>query len=668
MKWLLASRWRVFFIALAFLLVLDMGRSRYAHSAAARPPYDDWNGEPYDLKLAAWPPSANVPADASPGQKIYIERCAVCHGTDGDGKGVAAPSIYPRPRDFAEARQEELEQEIHSLPASPMPYFRDLLTEDEITAVVEYLKGFSPVFAGAAPESMAIPPRVLPDDASLARGKTLFEANCASCHGADGRARLTLKDSNGYEIHARDLTAPWTFRGGSAPEQLWLRVTHGLAPSPMPSFADKLTENERWDVVNYVLSLARVAPWAPGGKLDSPRDVADPVKRGEYIAHTEICGLCHTPINRSGIYRGDDYYLAGGMRVGAYPHATFVSRNLTADPETGLGDKSVDEIAGIIRNGRASDRTLNFWGMPWMFLHSLTEDDARAVAAYLKTLPPVKNDEPAPVEYGFVETLVMKLARGLPVAAPEVLTYADGNYARPASPGLLPLDWPQRGLVAAQWIVLVGGLGLWIVAGPRERRLPATRRSWVLTALAVVGVALAALVASVLANLPKPFPPDIIAEQVLGSLPEPDPAAFQTPEALALAQRGEYIYASASCAFCHGTDGAGGAKINWSAMGTIWTRNISSDVETGLGAWSDAEIARAIRSGVSRDGRQLHWQGMTWDHFANFDEEDVRAVIAYLRILPPVEHEIPIYSPPSPDDCSIYTFWTVPDNFTPGCK
>jgi hypothetical protein len=102
--------------------------------------------------------------------------------------------------------------------------------------------------------------------------------------------------------------------------------------------------------------------------------------------------------------------------------------------------------------------------------------------------------------------------------------------------------------------------------------------------------------------------------------------------------------------------------------GTIWTRNISSDVETGLGAWSDAEIARAIRSGVSRDGRQLHWQGMTWDHFANFDEEDVRAVIAYLRILPPVEHEIPIYSPPSPDDCSIYTFWTVPDNFTPGCK
>lgn len=49
----------------------------------------------------------------------------------------------------------------------------------------------------------------------------------------------------------------------------------------------------------------------------------------QYLVHAEMCGLCHTQINRTGIYRGDDFYLAGGMRVGAYPHGVFVSRNFS---------------------------------------------------------------------------------------------------------------------------------------------------------------------------------------------------------------------------------------------------------------------------------------------------------------------------------------------------
>jgi hypothetical protein len=90
----------------------------------------------------------------------------------------------------------------------------------------------------------------------------------------------------------------------------------------------------------------------------------------------------------------------------------------------------------------------------------------------------------------------------------------------------------------------------------------------------------------------------------------------------------------------------------------LWTRNITSDPQLGIGAWSDAEIARAIRSGVSRDGRALHWQGMPWDHFSNWDEEDIRALIAYLRTLPPVANAVPPPRPPAPDDCAVYTFWT----------
>jgi len=131
-------------------------------------------------------------------------------------------------------------------------------------------------------------------------------------------------------------------------------------------------------------------------------------------------------------------------------------------------------------------------------------------------------------------------------------------------------------------------------------------------------------------------------------------------------QRGRYIFANASCAYCHRNDGSGGLKLS-GPFGTMFTPNISPDREAGLGAWTDAEIARAVRSGVTRSGRPLFWQGMPWDHFSNLDEEDVVSLVAYLRAIPPVGEKVPPYRPPAPDDCEIYTFWTN-RNLEPGCR
>jgi len=61
---------------------------------------------------------------------------------------------------------------------------------------------------------------------------------------------------------------------------------------------------------------------------------------------------------------------------------------------------------------------------------------------------------------------------------------------------------------------------------------------------------------------------------------------------------------------------------SWRPFGTLWSRNITSDARTGIGAWTDQQIVRAIRSGITPDGRTLHWQGMIWDHASNWDEED----------------------------------------------
>jgi mono/diheme cytochrome c family protein len=79
---------------------------------------------------------------------------------------------------------------------------------------------------------------------------------------------------------------------------------------------------------------------------------------------------------------------------------------------------------------------------------------------------------------------------------------------------------------------------------------------------------------------------------VTASIQRPAPTASFTPEQAALSARGRYLYTVASCALCHGNEGAGGAKISWTAFGTLWSRNITPNRETGIGAWSDREIAR----------------------------------------------------------------------------
>ena len=633
-----------------------------------------------------WPPGADLAAGASLGERTYVERCAICHGRGGAGNGPAAPSQNPRPRDLTRGlykykstaagtppTDDDLVRVVaRGLQASAMPYWDDVLSDREIAAVVDYIKSLAPSDAsGTSPQPIAIPPRVTSDAASLERGRALYEKACASCHGRDGRGSAAPRSSEQYREPTRDLTAPWTFRGGSAPEELWLRLTTGMLPGPMPSYADSLTAEQRWDVVNYVLSLARPAPWEPGGALGGPGLQRDLARRGEYLVHAEMCGLCHTQVNRDMVYSGDEYYLAGGMGIPIYPQGVFVSRNLTPDAETGLGRWSATEIADAIRNGRTPERGLNLWGMPWMFLHSFSPDDAMAIATYLQSLPPRRNRIPPPLHYGFIETVGAKVAhsQGLPpLGNPRVLVYKIGNYGS-TEPGRLPRDWPQRALIWAQWLVLAAAGLAWVTAGPRERRPSRGFLGWVLAVAIVAGLAVLALLAKVLYDTPVLgfVPPEAIGGSVGAAVHQPDPSSFATVEQANLSARGRYLYTVASCAFCHGNDGRGGNKISMRSFGTLWTRNLSSDRETGIGEWSDAEIARAIRSGVARGGRPLHWQGMIWDHLSNLDEEDVRALAVYLRALPPVRFEVPEPLPPSEGDCEEYTFFLY-DTRTPGCE
>lgn len=88
-----------------------------------------------------------------------------------------------------------------------------------------------------------------------------------------------------------------------------------------------------------------------------------------------------------------------------------------------------------------------------------------------------------------------------------------------------------------------------------------------------------------------------------------------------------------------GRKGAG-VVVSERADRRIVAPNITPDVETGAGGWTDDMLARAIREGIGHDGRALYW-GMWYQSFAGLSDEDLASVIVYLRALPPVRNALP---------------------------
>ena len=120
------------------------------------------------------------------------------------------------------------------------------------------------------------------------------------------------------------------------------------------------------------------------------------IKRGEYMATVGACADCHTPGAMLG--KPDPSRLMAGSEVGFEMPGmgVFHPPNLTPDPETGLGNWTNQEIVAAIRTGVRPDGRTLVPIMPWHFYAVLTDEDAQAIATYLRSLPPIKNKVPGP--------------------------------------------------------------------------------------------------------------------------------------------------------------------------------------------------------------------------------------------------------------------------------
>jgi len=119
-----------------------------------------------------------------------------------------------------------------------------------------------------------------------------------------------------------------------------------------------------------------------------------------------------------------------------------------------------------------------------------------------------------------------------------------------------------------------------------------------------------------------------------------------------MVRRGEYLATICGCAICHSPyrddntmidrfKYAGGQKFEVVPFGTFVSYNLTSDKDTGLGNWTDEQIKTFVTRGVRRDGSRTMPFPMPWPNFANMKPDDLNALVAFLRSLPPVSNRVP---------------------------
>jgi cytochrome c oxidase cbb3-type subunit 2 len=237
------------------------------------------------------------------GREVYLRRCVGCHGEKGDGNGRAATFLNPRPRDFRDAvfkfrvtpsgalpTEGDLYRTVtRGIRGTAMPPWHEIPEKDRL-AVILFVKTFSPLWKEkslkAAPITLPDPPP--PSEELIAQGEKVYinEGRCWNCHGGPGTkddkpftypwglgpSAPTLRDDWGFPLLATDFTTG-IFKSGPDVTDIFRTMSTGLNGAAMPSFAENLSEEQRWAVSYYILSLSAYIDPLHQKKLQIPEQV-----------------------------------------------------------------------------------------------------------------------------------------------------------------------------------------------------------------------------------------------------------------------------------------------------------------------------------------------------------------------------------------------------------
>ena len=244
------------------------------------------------------------------------------------------------------------------------------------------------------------------DSTTLTRGKYLFNSRgCAECHGVTGGGREFINDGKGMRLKSPNISpGDGSVVARYTPEDWARTVRHGVKPDGRPVFImpsedyNQFTQNDLGALVAYVRSLPPASGSAAQIELPLPvkllygygaiEDAAQKIDHslappppipesvspahGAYVAN--MCIGCHGP------------GLSGGKIPGTPPDWA-PAANLTPGPGSALKRyPTADQFVAMLRSGKRPDGTA-ITVMPFESLGQLSDVDARAVYAYLQTVP-----------------------------------------------------------------------------------------------------------------------------------------------------------------------------------------------------------------------------------------------------------------------------------------
>jgi mono/diheme cytochrome c family protein len=276
------------------------------------------------------------------------------------------------------------------------------------------------------------------------------------------------------------------------------------------------------------------------------------LERGAYLVNSVMaCGACHTPRVGDSWLGGErsDAYLAGGGPLFDEPEMGLVmsTPNVTPDRETGIGAWSDDEILRAIRDGIHRDGSLMRPPMPFYMYDVLSDDDARAVVAYLRSIPPVRNQVEGVQKVPFMLKLAMKMGM---------------LHHKPVR----DVPSPSRADKKAYGAYLAR-IGLCVDCHSMTKRGPDLKGN------------------------------------LLGGSKAP------------LAER-EY--------------------------GKVWARNLTPELETGIGKYSSDQVKEALRTGKRLDGKPMAPpMSLFLPHISTWTDEDLDALVTYLFSVKPIKRQVP---------------------------
>lgn len=296
------------------------------------------------LAADATPTPSTAPVQPNPvlarGRDLFVRQCAICHGESGDGAGPFAYLMNPRPRNFQKGKfkltttvnqipsEDDLLRTIsRGMPGSAMPPWAHLPLTD-LKALVAFVRSIhvdavkaelaEAVKEGATQPNevepaltqkiqpgapIVVPPEPAFDDLRWFNGRRVYIEACAACHGQDGQPdpAAVKFDDDGYPDPPRSFVNG-IFKGSSDGPELFSRIAKGMRGTPMPAYEGTYTNDEMWDLIHYVQSLARagsqnraqlrqgtiVAPNVAGPLPAGPTDLAWNQARPLYVAMTPL--------------------------------------------------------------------------------------------------------------------------------------------------------------------------------------------------------------------------------------------------------------------------------------------------------------------------------------------------------------------------------------------